>query len=127
MSQIISQKKSLKVKHVPMRTCIVTHKKLSKSELIRLVKLEDNGVEIDLRGKLKGRGANISPDLAVFDQAIKRGVIERALKLEKKFSNEETESLRNKFRNALEERSFRPDNKPVVIRIDKKALEKVVK
>lgn len=120
------QKKIMKIKHVPMRTCIVTHKKLSKSELIRLVKLDSGKVEIDLRGKLKGRGANISPDLTVFEDALQKGVIERALKLEHKFSPEEVLPLRTAFQSAIEERTFRPDNKPVSIRIDKKTFEKVL-
>ena len=112
-------------KHVPMRTCIVMHKKLPKSELLRIVKTEDGKVSVDLKGKLKGRGANIIPEGAVFEQAIKKGMFERALKLGHKFSPAEVESLKEEFLDALEERKFRPKNKPVSIRVDKEDLEKI--
>lgn len=112
-------------KHVPMRTCIVTHKKFPKSELIRLVKTETGEIKVDLKGKVKGRGANILPDLEVFDRAIKNGTIERALKIEKRFSPRQENELKMNFQSAIEERSFRPDNKPVSIRIAKKDLEKI--
>jgi hypothetical protein len=101
------------------------HKKLPKSELLRIVKTEDGKISVDLKGKLKGRGANIIPEVAVFDQAIQKRMFERALKLGHKFSAAEVESLKKEFLDALEERKFRPKNKPVSIRVDKEDLKKI--
>ena len=114
-------------KHVPMRTCIVTHKKLPKSELLRFVKTESGEIVVDLKGKQKGRGANIIPEISVFEQAIKKGLLEKALKLGRKLNEEEVADLRTKFTDAIEERQFRPKNKPVSIRVGKEALKKIQK
>lgn len=115
------------LKHVPMRTCIITRKRLPKSELIRLVVDDSLRVRVDLKGKIKGRGANISPDMEIFERALSRGAVEKALKLKRKFSSAEKAELQNQFLSALEEREFRPQNKPVSIRVEKKDLDKVVK
>ena len=47
----------MKVKKIPMRTCVVTHEKLPKQELIRVVRTPEQEVIIDLNGKANGRGA----------------------------------------------------------------------
>jgi predicted RNA-binding protein YlxR (DUF448 family) len=104
----------------------VTRKKISKFDLIRLVRTDDENVEVDLKGKSKGRGANLTPDLAVFDEAVKRSMIEKALKLKKKMGPEKVKILREQFIRAIEEKKFRPKNKPVRIRIKKQELEQVV-
>ena len=46
----------MKVRKIPMRTCVVTKEKLPKQELIRIVKT-DAGVIYDSTGKVNGRGA----------------------------------------------------------------------
>jgi len=123
----MGKKQEVQKKHTPMRTCIVTREKKAKAELIRLVRTENGEVKVDLKGKLKGRGANICPDLKVLEEAIKNKVIERALKLGRKLTKDEAEKLREEFAKALEEREFRPKNQPVSIRVHKKELEKVKK
>ena len=42
-----------------MRTCAVTKEKLEKRDLIRVVRTPVGEVEIDLTGKMNGRGAYI--------------------------------------------------------------------
>ena len=40
-----------------MRTCVVSHEKCEKKDLIRVVRTTSGDIEIDLSGKLNGRGA----------------------------------------------------------------------
>ena len=47
----------MKVKKIPMRTCVVTKEKCEKKELIRIVRTPLKEVVIDESGKLNGRGA----------------------------------------------------------------------
>jgi len=46
-------------KKVPLRQCIVCRQSKPKSELIRLVRGQDNCIVIDLKGKSDGRGCYI--------------------------------------------------------------------
>jgi len=115
----------MKEKHVPMRTCIVTRKKMPKKDLIRIVRMPGSEIRVDYTGKLKGRGANISQDIKAFDDAIARGILARALKLEGSLTLEEINRLREEFKNVIEEKQFRPNNKPVSVKIDKSQLIKL--
>lgn len=114
-----------KAKHVPMRTCIVTREKMPKKDLVRLVRTPDGKVVVDRTGKSKGRGANLSQNIEVFDTAVSKGLLRKALKLESPLSLEQIEELREEFKHAIEEKQFRPNNKPVSIRVDKSQLEKL--
>lgn len=69
----------MKIKKIPMRTCVVTREKYPKIELLRIVRTPDNEVQVDLTGKLNGRGAYIKKDLAVLEKAIKSRALERHL------------------------------------------------
>jgi predicted RNA-binding protein YlxR (DUF448 family) len=114
-------------KHTPMRTCIATGVKKPKSELVRLVRLDSDAgteVKVDPKGKERGRGASIDSNLEAFDLAIKKGAIERALKLERKLSAAETTKLRDDFQKVLDEREFRRGNKPVVIKVSKEEFDR---
>ena len=44
----------MKVKKIPMRTCVVTHEKLPKQELIRVVRTPEQEVIIDLKQMEEG-------------------------------------------------------------------------
>lgn len=72
----------MKVKKIPMRTCIVTREKLPKMELIRVVRTPENTVIIDLNGKANGRGAYLKKDLEVFKQAKKSKILSKHLETE---------------------------------------------
>jgi predicted RNA-binding protein YlxR (DUF448 family) len=113
-------------KHIAMRTCIATGKKLPKKEMIRLVRMEDKDksveIMVDPGGKLRGRGANIEMDVNSFDLAIKKGAIEKALKLDKRFEPSKVSQLRNEFEHAIELKNFRSGNKRVAIKITKQEL-----
>ena len=61
----------MKVKKIPLRTCVVTKEKLEKRELLRIVRTPEMEIKADLTGKLNGRGAYIKKDLEVLEKANK--------------------------------------------------------
>ena len=52
----------MKQKKIPMRTCVVTHEKCEKRQLIRVVRDPNGKVIVDESGKLNGRGAYLKKD-----------------------------------------------------------------
>lgn len=72
----------MKTIKIPMRTCCATREKLPKKELLRIVRTPDGKVEIDLVGKMNGRGAYIKRDLDVLERAKKSKALERCLEVE---------------------------------------------
>ena len=69
----------MKVKKIPLRTCVVTKEKLPKKELLRIVRTPSDEVVVDESGKLNGRGAYIKKDVQVLEQAKKKKILERHL------------------------------------------------
>ena len=69
----------MKVKKIPMRTCVVTHEKYPKKELIRVVRTPEGNICIDETGKANGRGAYLKKDKEVIEEAKKSKVLERHL------------------------------------------------
>lgn len=69
----------MKIKKVPMRTCVVTHEKYPKKELIRVVRTPEGNICIDETGKANGRGAYLKKDKEVIEEAKKSKVLERHL------------------------------------------------
>lgn len=67
------------MKHIPIRTCIVTRQPLEKDALIRITKSKDGTVQIDLTGKAQGRGAYLSKDIKTIEIAEKKGILNKAL------------------------------------------------
>lgn len=74
----------MKVKKIPMRSCVVTKEKLPKMELVRVVRTPNQEVIIDLTGKANGRGAYLKKDLTVFEKAKKSKILDRILEIEVK-------------------------------------------
>ena len=87
----------MKVKKIPMRSCVVTNERLPKMELLRIVKTPEGEVKADLTGKLNGRGAYIKKDEATLDKAIKTKALERHL--ECKIEESVYEEIRNIVKN----------------------------
>ncbi len=121
----MTKKNQTKTKHIPVRTCIATGIKKPKNELMRLVRDADGKVKVDPRSKLSGRGANLTMTMEAFDLAVKKKAIQRALKMEEPLNEEDLQQLRQEFHEAIEERTFRPKNKPVTIKVKKDDLEKL--
>lgn len=71
----------MKVRKIPTRTCVVTHEKYPKRELLRIVRTPDGTVEVDVDGKKNGRGAYIKKDLTVLEMAKKTKVLEKHLEV----------------------------------------------
>ena len=69
----------MKVKKIPLRTCVVTKESLPKKELLRIVRTPEGEVKVDETGKLNGRGAYIKKDLSVLEQAQKSNILEKRL------------------------------------------------
>ena len=71
----------MKTKKIPLRSCVITKEKLEKKDLIRVVRTPDSKVEIDLTGKLNGRGAYIKKDVAVVAKAKKSKLLDKNLEV----------------------------------------------
>ncbi len=67
------------MKSIPQRTCVVTHEKYDKKDLIRIVKNKELGIIVDQTGKVNGKGAYIKKDIEVLTKAKKTKALERAL------------------------------------------------
>lgn len=72
----------MKTKKIPMRTCVVTKEKLSKQELIRVVRTPEHQVIVDLTGKANGKGAYLKKDIEVLKKARKSKVLNRYLEID---------------------------------------------
>jgi len=69
----------MKIKKVPMRTCVVCNERFPKNELLRIVRTPEGIVKADLTGKLNGHGAYIKKDEEVLNKAIKTKALARHL------------------------------------------------
>ncbi len=67
-------------KHIPQRTCVACRKVKDKKELVRLVRVADNSVEVDDRGKKAGRGAYLCRTQECWDIGCESGRLEHTLK-----------------------------------------------
>ena len=65
--------------HVPERTCVLTRRKATKDELIRLALSPDGEVAPDVRARAPGRGAWIGVTRAELDEANAKGRLKAAL------------------------------------------------
>lgn len=74
----------MKVKKIPTRTCVITHEKLEKKDLIRVVRNKEGEVFIDLTGKANGRGAYLKKDIDVIEKARKSKVLNKHLEIDVK-------------------------------------------
>ncbi len=72
----------MKIKKIPMRTCVVTKEKLPKQELIRIVRTTDGNIIIDETGRANGRGAYLKKDIQVFEKAKASKILNRSLEVE---------------------------------------------
>lgn len=72
----------MKVKKIPMRTCVVTKEKLPKQELIRVVRTKEGNIIVDPTGKANGRGAYLKKDISTFEKAKQSKILNRHLETE---------------------------------------------
>lgn len=81
----------MKTKKIPMRMCVVTHEKLPKKELLRVV-VNDNKVIGDLTGKLNGKGCYLKKDIEIIEEARKKKVLNHIFNMD--VSDEVYENLK---------------------------------
>ena len=87
----MSKKPPRRGRHVPQRTCVGCRETLAKQTLTRIVRGPD-GVEIDLTGKVSGRGAYLHNRHSCWEKGLK-GALANALRT----------NLKIKERDALKE------------------------
>lgn len=80
-------------KHVPERTCIVSRETRPQSELMRFVLGPGGEVVADLRQRLPGRGAWITPSAALVGEAVRRRLFSRAFKAEASVATDLVETI----------------------------------
>jgi len=87
----INTKQSPLVKHIPQRTCIACRQAKPKRHLIRLVYTVGGRAEVDLTGKRAGRGAYLCCSPVCWQEGLKKGQLEKALR--QKISAEDVAKL----------------------------------
>lgn len=68
-----------KPRHVPQRTCVGCRQVKDKNQLIRVVRRPTGEIELDLTGRVSGRGAYICPLADCLKTALKGQRLDRAL------------------------------------------------
>lgn len=71
----------MKMRKIPMRTCVVTREKCEKKELLRVVRDNNGNVFVDDTNKANGRGAYLKKDKDVILKAKDSKVLERHLEV----------------------------------------------
>ena len=69
------------IRHVPQRTCVACRQVKAKRDLVRLVRAADGSVEVDATGRKAGRGAYLCGAPECWDAGVKRGRLERVLRI----------------------------------------------
>ncbi|TDM04099.1 RNase P modulator RnpM [Macrococcus carouselicus] len=76
----------MKQKKIPMRKCILSQEMKPKREMLRVVRTKEGDIAVDPTGKANGRGAYVSMDLAIIEEARKKKRLEH-------FFESDTETL----------------------------------
>lgn len=71
----------MKMRKIPMRTCVVTREKCEKKDLLRVVRNNNGNVFVDDTNKANGRGAYLKKDKDVILKAKDSKVLERHLEV----------------------------------------------
>lgn len=69
----------MKEKKIPLRTCVITHEKYPKKELLRVVRTPEGEIKVDFSGKMNGHGAYIKKDREVVLKAMKTKSLDKYL------------------------------------------------
>jgi len=96
----VSKKTARHIKHIPQRTCVGCRTVMPKRAMIRIVR-QPEGVQIDLSGKIPGRGAYLHDRRSCWERGLK-GALAQALKTE--LTSRDREDLKA-FINKLPEES----------------------
>jgi len=91
---------------VPVRTCIGSRRRASRSSLLRVVALSDGRVVADPKAVMPGRGAWLTPTVDAYDLAVKRRAFRRALRLDR---DPDTSAVLDHIAGLPQEPAERPD------------------
>lgn len=69
----------MKVRKIPLRTCVISKEQLPKKELLRIVRTKEGVCVVDETGKINGRGAYIKKDINILEKAKKSKILEKRL------------------------------------------------
>lgn len=69
------------MKKIPQRSCVITHEKTDKRNLLRVVKTKEGNILVDPTGKANGRGAYLKKDLDVIKKAKTSKALDRILEI----------------------------------------------
>ena len=69
------------MKKIPMRSCVVSHEKCEKKDLLRIVRTPEKEVIIDETGKANGRGAYLKKNVEVINKAKQTKVLDSVLEV----------------------------------------------
>ena len=70
------------MKKIPQRTCVITHEKTDKRNLLRVVRDKDGNILVDPTGKANGRGAYLKKDKTVIEKAKTTKALDKILEIE---------------------------------------------
>lgn len=83
----------MRVRHVPLRTCVACRTRADKRQLVRIVRGTSGDVAPDATGKAPGRGAYLCPRLECWEVGTEKGRLGRALKLEESLAADTRSAL----------------------------------
>lgn len=67
---------------IPLRKCVVTNEMRPKQEMVRVVRNKEGEVFVDETGKQNGRGAYLTIDRAVFQEARDKKILNKVFQAE---------------------------------------------
>ena len=70
------------MKKIPMRKCLATNQSFAKKDLLRIVRTPQGEVQVDITGKLNGKGAYISKSQEALKLARQNKVLNKALEVD---------------------------------------------
>lgn len=77
---LTGNEKDTTLRSAPQRSCVACRQVQDKRQLIRLVKLSNGEIAIDMKGKKPGRGAYLCPKFSCWQEGLKKDRLERALR-----------------------------------------------
>ena len=91
----------MKERKTPLRTCVGCGEQRDKRDLVRIVRTSAGLIEVDVIGKVNGRGAYLCRTTGCFDAAVERDRISTALRAN--LLEDDVRRLRNDLEGLLED------------------------
>lgn len=76
-----TRKNQPRQKHVPQRMCVICRETNAKRTLTRIVRTSETHFDVDLTGRISGRGAYICDNPSCWEKAANTGALSRALRV----------------------------------------------